>query len=89
MKAIRKLFGIPDPQSASATPAAAPSPEAEAAERSARAQADAAHIEAQDARRRRLKEEATLNPFQEVRSAATFLANRGTRYSGLKQRLGG
>lgn len=76
MDAISKLFGGGDRRD-------------KAAEAAAKAQADAAHIEAQEARRRRITTEQEATAAGNVRSASMFLANRGTRYSGLKPSLGG
>lgn len=74
MKEIAKLFG---------------GGRDKAAEAAAKAQAEAAHIEAQEARRRRVTSEQEAAGGMNVRSASMFLANRGTRYSGLKPSLGG
>lgn len=77
MENIAKLFGL------------GPSAAERRAQQSAQAQAQAAHVEAQEARRRRAQAEGETAGAMNVRSASMFLANRGTRYSGLKQSLGG
>lgn len=59
------------------------------AESAAAVQAQAAHMEAQDARRRRVESEQEAALVGRQRDGSTFLANRGTRYSGLKPSLGG
>lgn len=73
MQQVMKLFGGRDKN----------------AEAAASAQAQAAHVEAQEARKRRVTSEQEAAAAGDVRSASMFLANRGTRYSGLKPSLGG
>lgn len=58
------------------------------AEQAAKAQAEAAHAEQQEARRRRIESEQEASLATRSGEGSTFLANRGTRYSGLKPSLG-
>lgn len=76
MDAIGKLFGFNKKAS-------------DAAERSAAGQAQAAHAQAEDSKRRRVVAEQEGATATRPRDASMFLANRGTRYSGLKPSLGG
>lgn len=73
MEAIGKLFGGRSKE----------------AERAAAATAAAAHAEEQEARKRRVTSEQAAAVASEPRNGSMFLANRGTRYSGLKPSLGG
>lgn len=59
------------------------------AEKAAKAQAEAAHAEAEEAKRRRAEQEQQTAVAGQAGSGSVFLANRGTRYSGLKPSLGG
>lgn len=100
-KWVRKVFGIDSGASGRAAaetgttvsdpPASAinATPAEQAAERAARTAADAAHIQSQEASRRRIKAESASTAFAMPKDASSFLANRGTRYSGLKLTLGG
>jgi hypothetical protein len=74
MKEIGKLFGMKDNSEA---------------ERAAKAQAEAAHAEAEEAKKRRAESDQQAAIAGQQGSGSIFLANRGTRYSGLKPSLGG
>jgi hypothetical protein len=98
----KKIFGIDDaPAGTAATPqgggpqttttVSPPKQTASeiAAERAAQTAVTVSHIEAQEAKRRRIKAEGAGGSFGRLSNASMFLANRGTRYSGLKLTLGG
>jgi hypothetical protein len=74
MEAIGKLFGMGRDKKA---------------EQAAAGQANAAHAEAEEAKRRRMEQEQQTAIAGQPGSGSMFLANRGTRYSGLKPSLGG
>jgi hypothetical protein len=74
MEAIGKLFGMGRDKKAEAA---------------AKASADAAHMQAENAKRDRVEEEQRTALAGSQGSGSMFLANRGTRYSGLKPSLGG